>query len=524
VTYSNVVEEALEEMRRKSQKAIYKRDPEAWVSDVLGNRWWSKQAEIAHSYTNTSRTAVKSANGTGKSLIVADLVCHWVSVHEPGEVIAIISAPTLTQIELVIFAYLKNNYGKATANGLGLPGRINESLQWKADSPSGIQTLAIGRKPQDQDIVGSFQGIRRDSGTAVFIDEAGSVPRDLFVAAEAVTTGGADHKIVAIGNPDLRGTAFHDLWTKPGLGQFWDLHTISAFDLPTFTGEVVYTDPVRQEAMLKSGMNTPEKVESWRITWGEDSARWQSKVLGEFPNEADNTFFSQQAINKALETEIEEDEDIPLKLGVDVALGGQDETKIYGNRGGRIRLMHTIKKMDSFNGAIQIHEFAVKHRAKEVRIDASGTGQGVHDNLLYDPQFKDAQYVLVGIKGGTASPDRSKWAQARSWHYDLFRADMLQGHIDLDLTDQHLQDEILAQTYGYNNIGGIQITPKLEMRKQGLKSPDHLDAAIYSAIDLSGLINDPLMGYNSGDKVRMSPEELIGQDNLPNYLDVMRNF
>jgi hypothetical protein len=64
----------------------------------------------------------------------------------------------------------------------------------------------------------------------------------------------------------------------------------------------------------------------------------------------------------------------------------------------------------------------------------------------------------------------------------------------------------------------------LEMRKQGLKSPDHLDAAIYSAIDLSGLINDPLMGYNSGDKVRMSPEELIGQDNLPNYLDVMRNF
>lgn len=514
-----VVAKALEDLRIRSQKAVYRRDPEAWVADVLGKRWWSKQVEIADSYINRQRTAVKSANGTGKSWLVADLVTHWVSVHDPGEVIALVSAPTLAQIELVIFAYLKQNYGAAAVRGFQLPGKINESLEWKALGANGSQTLAVGRKPQDKDIVGSFQGIRRSSGTAVFIDEAGSVPRDLFVAAEAVTTGGGNHKIVAIGNPDLRGTAFHDLWLKPDLGDHWDLHTISAFDLPTFTGEMVYPDdPDKQKAMLESGMNTPDKVEVWRATWGEDSARWQSKVLGEFPDEADNTFFSQQAITKALEAEIDEDLEQPLRIGVDVALGGSDETVIYGNRGGRVRRMHSIEKMDSYTGARLIHEFALSVGANEVRIDASGTGQGVHDNLLYDPAFQNRPYLLIGIKGGVASPDRARWAQARSWHYDLFRGAMLLGKIDLDVQDKQLQDELLAQTYGFNNLGGIQITPKQEMRKQGLKSPDSLDAAIYASLDLSELTGDPLLGLAPGDKVRQTADDILGGD-IPWFIE-----
>lgn len=521
---SDVVEKALADLQKRSQKALYQRDPEAWVSDILGKRWWSKQAEIAQSYISQQRTAVKSANGTGKSWLVADLVTHWVSVHEPGEVIALVSAPTLAQIELVIFAYLKENYGAAATRGFPLPGRINDSLEWKALGAGGSQMLAVGRKPQDKDIVGSFQGVRRSGGTAVFIDEAGSVPRDLFVAAEAVTTGGGNHKIVAIGNPDLRGTAFHDLWLKEQLGKHWARHTIAAFDLPTFTNELVYPgEPAKQQAMLQSGMNSPEKVEVWRATWGEDSARWQSKVLGDFPDEADNTFFSQTAINKAMETEIEQDLEATLCLGVDVALGGNDETVIYGNRGGRIRKMHSISKMDSYGGAREIHQYAMSVGAGEVRIDASGTGQGVYDNLLYDPTFAGAPYILIGIKGGLASPDRARWAQARSWHYDQFRDMMMLGRVDLDVSDKNLQDEILSQTYGFNNIGGIQITPKQEMRKQGLKSPDNLDAAIYASLDLSELTGNPLSGYNSGDKVRTSPEDVIG-DNMPVYLQVLGQF
>lgn len=503
---------ALDEIRQRSKNSLYKNDPEAWAADVLGKRWWSKQAEIAHSYTINERTGVKSANGTGKSYLVSDLVCHYVSTHKVGDVIAIVSAPTLQQIELVVFAYLKNNYGLAQANRAMLPGYINESLQWKAETASGIATIAVGRKPQDQDIVGSFQGVRRDGGTAVFIDEAGSVPRDLFVAAEAVTTGGADNKIVAIGNPDIRGTAFQDLWSKSQLSQHWSLHTISAFDLPTFTGELVYPDDaVKQEAMLMSGMNTPAKVETWRATWGEDSARWQSKVLGEFPDEDDNSFFPQGIINKALETEIDPEPGTPIFLGVDVALGGQDETLIYTNQGGKIRLHTTIQKMNEYDGAYRIHKIALEVGAAEVRIDAAGTGHGVHTNLLSLPDFAGAPYTLIGLQGAHASPDRAQWNNARSWHYDQLRVQIQKGEIDLDMQDTELQEELLVQTFDYNNLGGIQITPKTRQRKKGLKSPDHLDAVIYSAVDVSALTDpSPINAMKPGDRLYADMEDLVG--------------
>jgi len=511
------IDEALEEMRRKSRAALYARDPEAWVADVLGKRWWSKQAEIAHSYLENQRTAIKSANGTGKSFLVADLVCHYVTTHNIGDVIAIVSAPTLAQIELVVFAYLKQNYGLAQAHNAVMPGSINESLEWKAKTPAGILHMAVGRKPQDQDIVGSFQGIRRDSGTGVFIDEAGSVPRDLFVAAEAVTTGNADHKIVAIGNPDLRGTQFQDIFTNPELSKHWNLHTISAFDLPTFTGEIVYDDPAKQEAMLNSGMQDPATVEVWRATWGEDSARYQSKVLGEFPDEADNTFFSQSVINKALETEIDPEPGTPIILGVDVALGGQDETKVYKNIGGKIRLHTTIQKMNEYDGAFAIHKIALETGAAEVRIDAAGTGHGVYTNLCHMPEFAGAPYTLVGVQGGHASPDRAQWNNARSWHYDQLRTAMQLGKIDLDLLDKDLQKELMVQTFDYNNLGGIQITPKLEQRKKGLKSPDNLDAVVYSNIDL-----EYLTGPQPGDKIHTSADEVL--EMMPSYLDVMARW
>jgi hypothetical protein len=237
---SSVVELALEDLRDRSKKRIYQRDPDAWVADVLGKRWYSRQQEIVSSYLANSRLAVKSANGCGKSAVVADLITWEVAVGDPLETLCIISAPTLSQIEKVIFAYLKVNKGLASVHGLDIPGRISETLTWKIDTDQGSNLLAFGKRPSDKDIVSSFQGTRK-LRTKVFLDEAGGLPADMFTAAEAVATG-SDSKILAIGNPDRRGTEFHRIFTDPQLSQDWDLHTISAFDLPTFTGEVVYED------------------------------------------------------------------------------------------------------------------------------------------------------------------------------------------------------------------------------------------------------------------------------------------
>lgn len=489
---SDVVELAVDDLRERSRKRLYTTDPQAWLSDVLGKRWYSKQEEIVHDFLTSPRIAVKSANGCGKSAVVADLITWQVAVSDPADTLCIVSAPTLSQIEKVIFAYLKVNKGVALGNGVALPGRITETLAWKLDGEQGGEFLVFGKRPSDRDIVSSFQGTRK-LRTMVFLDEAGGLPADMFTAAFAVATG-SDSRILAIGNPDRRGTEFHRIFTDPKLSQDWSLHTISAFDLPTFTGEVVYDDDAKQENLLNS-LTSVEWVEHKQRAWGVDSARYKAKVLGEFPDEADNTFFSQEVIDRAYELDIVEDDSVRPVIGVDVARFGSDENRMYVNRGGRVRLFDdgtedggAWSKTDLITTARKVHAAAQSIGAKLVNVDVNGVGGGVVDALVTLDEFRDAVYDVGAIAGSNASPDNMRWFNARAWHYDTLRQLMSDGKVDLDFTDTGLRDELINQTYKFSAKGAVQITSKDEMKKMGLSSPDSLDAAILSVIDFVDIV------------------------------------
>lgn len=509
--YYNIASLALEEMREQSRKRIYRTDPQAWLSDVLDKRWYSKQVEIAHDFLNFPRVAVKSANGCGKSASVADLITWFVSVFPPEDSLAIISAPTISQIEKVIFAYLKANYASAKvlaqAKGSVMPlvGTISEELTWVYPNKhtGKKEFLAFGKRPTDSDIVSSFQGTRK-MVTKVFLDEGGGLPPEIFTAAEAVATG-SDSGIITIGNPDRRGTEFHRIFTDERYTSEWKTSTISAFDLPTFTGEIVYDDPERQAKLLKA-LTSPEWVEHKRRAWGEGDARWMSKVLGEFPGEADNTFFGQHVIDKAHDADIEEDLAIRPTLGVDVARWGEDESIIMCNRNGHIRLLDEWGKADTVDSARRIHQHAQSVMAERVQIDASGIGGAVYDMLVTLAEFDDRVYEVVAIDGGFRSPDPARWANMRAFAHDNLRELMLKGAIDLDYDDKKLRDELIAITYKFNNRGAIQITPKDDMRAAIGGSPDRLDAVIYAAFDHTVLVDD---GPKSGDVVTFEPDSFI---------------
>ena len=479
-TYLNdVLDGAIGEMREKSRLRLYQTDPNAWLHDVLGKRWYSKQEEIVHSFMGSSRTAVKSANGCGKSAVVADLITWIVATGEPHDTLCIVSAPTLSQIEKVIFAYLKVNKGLAQTRGLELPGRITETLAWKLDGDNGAEFLVFGKRPSDQDIVSSFQG-KRNRNTYVFLDEAGGLPQDMFTAAEAVATG-AGSRILAIGNPDRRGTEFHRIFTDPQISQDWSLHTISAFDLPTFTDESVYPDDETQKNFL-NGLTSVDWVEHKKRAWGADSARYKSKVLGEFPDEADNTFFPQTTIDTGFDTTFEDDDAVRPVLGLDVARFGSDENVLYINRGGRVRLVDKWSKLDLIETARKVHEYGQRYMASVINIDVNGVGGGVVDALVRLDDFSDAVYDIGAINGSNRSPDPARWTNARAWHYDTFRELLADGKLDIDYEDNQIREEMISQTYHFSARGSITMTSKDEMRRSGVSSPDSLDAAILSTI------------------------------------------
>jgi len=507
--------DVLRQWQAKSQKELYRAEPEAWLWDVLGFRHHAKQREMDQQFMENRRIGVKSANGTGKSRWLGETLSWGISTHEPGELLTICSAPTMRQIEEVIFAYIAANYGRMKARGFAPIGRLTSSTWvFQENFQTRPKTLVLGQKPSDKDIVGSFQGIRavgvNENGEApktwVMLDEGGALHADLFVAAEAVTTGAGDNKIVTIGNPDSIGTYFQKIFEDPRISQDWSTNTISAFDLPTFTGEVVYEDPDMQASMLTSGMIDFEWVEQKKRAWGEESARYLSKVLGQFPDGDDWSFFSQRAINMAEDTEIEPDETAEKTLGVDLADGGPDDSKAYLNHGGRVR--HQATWNEGNESVNRIHETALSTEADLVVIDRLGVGAGPYNTLA---SRNDRYYTLVGAKASEKSPDASRWANARAYWYDVLREAMLNGEVDLDFYEEDengnevgkaLKDQLSSITYDFNNKGAIQLEPKKEMRKRGITSPDDLDAVVFCVgVRARAIVEHPLAGLQKGDIV-----------------------
>jgi hypothetical protein len=550
--------DVMAEWQRRTNAARYQTDPVAWLWDILGKKWWSKQEEIAWSFVNNEFTIVKSANGVGKTQLAGDLVTWWVSVFPPSETIALVSAPVRNQIDENLFNYLRSNYHRAMSLGRPLVGEITRWPKWVVHEPYD-KDIVLPKRPADSNLLSSFQGVHQ-MNVAVVLDEAGGLQEDFYIGANAVTTN--DHaRILAIGNPDMRNTAFHERFKSAGevalvadpdfvpteeqmrdgdyfvsdghlyedldKHRHWKRYTISTRDLPTHTGEVVFPDDPERDAELKKLLTKPEwtKMMERSASAGVVAA----KVNGEFPGEDDDTFFSQIVINRAWNAFSElrdryakmdpaEHSAIKKTLGCDVAFKGKDKNVVQLNVGGLITRIDKWGKEEGEDAveheaiADRIHRHAIALGVDEVRVDASGAGSGVYSILKTGVKYTERTYVLIGIIGANASPNKNAWLNARAWHYDEFRRRMAIGEVGIDPADKDLRTDLEAQTYKYTLRKQLQITSKEELLKDKKHSPDDLDAAIYSDIDMSAFVDDPTLGLHKGDVVLEDPFEMAGID------------
>jgi hypothetical protein len=432
----------------------YVTDPVGWVTDRLGEHLWSKQREIAESVVEHRRTAVKSCHDSGKSFIASRIADWWIDVHEPGEAFVVSTAPTYKQVHAILWEEIRKAAKKAERNGNKLPGRVLQSDEWKLDDGT---LVGFGRKPADTDEHG-FQGIHRRY-VLVIIDEACGVPDQLWTAVEAITTN-ADCRILAIGNPDDPNTEFGRV-CKPGSG--WNVHSISAFDTPNFTDEQV---PDGLRPLLLS----PEWVEDKKRRWGEESPRYQAKVLGDFPDIGEDTLIAPSLIEAAQNRTLTEDAN-DQRLGVDVARFGTDRTIIIKAQGPVARTIGSYSKQATTETTGHVVAAANDMLGEfEIRVDGVGVGGGVVDQLI------EQGWVVMDMQAGASPMDTKHFANARAeWFWGL-RQRFEQGDIDIDPDDDELAAHLGALRYKYTSRGQVQIESKDEIRKRGLPSPDRADA------------------------------------------------
>jgi len=251
---------ALGEMQNKRLQSLYQNDFIAWQADVLGLRTYKRMEEIMTEalFGPKNRTAIKSSNGVSKSFTMASAITWAGTVFDVGESLSIVTAPSKDQVNRVVWNYLKEFRRRASERGHTLPGWLNEDMGWKMSTSEGNVDIAYGKVPSKGDEVSVFQGTRSAFGrTYVWVEEAGGISANLFVAAEAVLTG-EDARGIFIGNPDHVGGPWQKVFTDDKYEQDFNRYTLNAYDLPWATGETVYKDDPKMEAIMNKNLTGRE--------------------------------------------------------------------------------------------------------------------------------------------------------------------------------------------------------------------------------------------------------------------------
>lgn len=480
--FLDAVRFAAKEVERRGNSELYYNDPSAWCLYMLGIKMWSKQAEIGQDLVHNRNVAVKAAHGTGKSWLVAVLICWWIDTRYPNAFVAS-TAPSRAQINAIVWRYvrkMKEQIAQRYSEGLidhQLPGYITGDDQWKE---KGGNLLGFGRKPPENKEDDSFQGIH-DAAVLAVGDEAVGLTPEMIDALGNITSNEGSRRIL-ICNPTNPASYVAKLFREQTSN--WSLHTISVFDSPNFTGN---PDGLTQAALDE--LVGPSYVEDKRAEYGEESARYKSRVLGEFAYETGDTLITTEDVAVAMDTVIVPLSTSPIYLGVDIARFGDDNSVIYINTGGKVRFLTSFGHNTLTDLAKAVHQAALDYGAWEVRYDVLGVGQGFEELMwAHSPR----PYKMIGMVGNAASPSKGRWHNARAWWWDTMRQKLRLGKIDIDPTDERLIDELCAPEYKYSvQSQGLLVESKDDLKKRGIKSPDFADAAIYASMDLDEALKGP---------------------------------
>lgn len=435
----------------------HREDPVGWTERKRGAATWSKQREVMESVRDNRYTACHSAHGTGKSWTAADIVGWWLDVHPIGEAFAVTTAPTSAQVDAILWREIGAAHTQMRMDGYIAHGGYPK---WMV----GKQMIAYGRKPTDYadptKAMQAFQGIHAKY-VLVVMDEACGIPKWLWDAVDTLVTN--EHsRVLAIGNPDDPASHFSSV-CLPGSG--WNLIGISAFDLPWATGEVV---PDYLHDVLTGETWVKERARRW----GESSPLYVSKVLGLFPEIADDTLISPRLVREARERELA---GLGLgRYGADIARLGRDETVVYRNRDGQFRLEYRAAKQDTMQTAGAFARIIRRHGANWVPmvLDMIGIGAGVFDRLV------EQGLNVIGFDAGGAPYDNTRFINRRAEAYWELRETFEQGDADIDPLDDDLASQLQSIKWKLDSRGRIGIESKDDMRKRGLPSPDRADAVM----------------------------------------------
>jgi hypothetical protein len=210
--------------------------------------------------------------------------------------------------------------------------------------------------------------------------------------------------------------------------------------------------------------------------WGEDSPLWTSKVMGEFPEYAQDTVVPLPMVRRLQAWETWPEEIDPVsELGIDVGAGG-DKTVIrhrFGRKPGKQWTDHTADPSNVVSKAMQAIRETGATRAK---IDSIGIGWGVAGWLEEKLAEQNINCEVIRVNVGEGSSDPWRFPKLRDEIWWMARELTQDKAWDLRDIDDETLGQLIAPKYKPDTAGRTKVEKKEDTRERIGRSPDNADA------------------------------------------------
>ena len=425
---------------------LYRDSPISFIENCLGADLDPWQREFFEVIPDTRKVSIAAGHGVGKSTALCFLCLHTLLFHFPCK--GVITAPSSSQLYSALWADLKMWIEHLPDVLKDLIDYTQDVIRLKEAPNESFIRAAVARIDHPD----ALQGVHAESGIVLLIvDEAAAVHNRIYESAYG-SMSQENAKMILIGNPTRNNGYFYETFHRAS--SEWTNFQVSCIDSPRVSESY---------------------INEMRVLYGEDSAMWKIRVLGEFADEEEAGFISPSIIRSAINREIEPSPSSPIIWGLDVARMGRDKSALCKRKGNVIlEQIKTWRKLDLMSLAGEVmNEFQntpPDEQCSELLIDAIGIGAGLCDRIN--------EIGIIPARGINVSESSSLSNECGNLRAELWykAREFFEKKTCKIPNDPELVKELSAPRYKFDSRGRYLIESKDEMRRRGENSPDKADA------------------------------------------------
>lgn len=453
------------------QMKLWQRKPQIFLADCFDWHPDSWQDEVIELYMTHQRVGLIASKGPGKTATLAALVWHFFLTNRIPKIGCL--SVTEGNLKSNLWAELLMMRSKSEFAKLATKDGAQRITLIGHEGYSFIDARSYSKTADSKEQASALAGLHADN-VMFAIDEGGTIPDAIFATADAALSTGESPtkkaKILTAANPEVpSGTLYRAAQGKSI--QKWGIYKISGDPL----------DPKRAPRVSVSWAQ--EQID----TFGRDNPWVMVNVLAQYPKTAVDTLISEDEVQQAMNREIAEKEvrTAQVRLGVDVARGGIDNTAIIRRRGLKVYPVELApSSLDGPELAGKVQFIAKDHNVERVFIDnTGGYGSSVLDCLKHANVTMDVTPVVYNTRAQQNKIYFNKrtemWVRMRDW---------IRGGGCLP-NDPYLLEEIsCAKVYFHGGV--LRLEEKDQIKSRLGRSPDRADALAQTFADVEATSAD----------------------------------